>query len=239
MPRPNAQAGPLKQLHKLEVRCERWPGNLRTAADIAPDLGITAERLTSLADGGFAPHCRVDDGQPLFQTSELKQWAARNLLAKHGGSDLPMPVVINFEATRVKDFRGVPFELRCVENLRDITGETRRCGIYFLCLAGGIQYVGQSVNAAARIAEHAPKHRGPRVPEGGFKDFDKVYFLPWPADELDQIEGALIRALRPPLNGRTARGTMRCNGERAHDASVLESIGFGVKQTVDNQASAI
>jgi hypothetical protein len=56
--------------------------------------------------------------------------------------------------------------------------------------------------------------------------FDTVFFLPWPGDDLDRIEGALIRSLRPPFNGK------KCTLGKPHkDEEVLATLGALPAQT--------
>lgn len=66
----------------------------------------------------------------------------------------------------------------------------RRCGVYLLMLNGRIVYVGQSVNVFSRIHQHVGK-----------KKFDQVRLLPCKREDLNDLEGFLIRALMPDQNG--------------------------------------
>jgi hypothetical protein len=136
------------------------------------------------------------------------------LVDRIDGRDLPAPIRIVLPAKQAEDFRKVPTSLREIIGLCDITDEIMRTGIYFLCRDAALLYVGQSRNATARVAEHSKRY-----------ELDSVFFLPWPADDLNRLEAALIRALRPPLNGKSANGTMRTSlGERAGDAVLIASI---------------
>jgi hypothetical protein len=207
--------------HRIEIASAEWrsqkpdwPSGLRSAEDAARDLCISGERLASLADGGFAPHYRIDGGPPQFRTGELKRWAADYLIERIEGRDLPSPIRVIVSPPQVQDFRKVPTHLREIVGLCDITDEIMRTGIYFLCRDGALLYVGQSVNAASRVAEHYKRY-----------ELDTVFFLPWPGDDLNRLEAALIRALRPPLNGKGPNGTMRTSsGEKAGDAVLIASI---------------
>jgi hypothetical protein len=165
-----------------------WPIGLKSVEEAAQALAIDPARLIGLADGGFAPHYRVDGGGPLFRISELKAWAAQNMLQRWIGRGIPEPVVL--VAPRVLDFSKVPECLRMIANLCDVS-EFPRSGIYFLCHEGRLLYVGKSVNVSARIISHREHHQ-----------FDRAFFLPWPSDDLDRIEQAFIRHLVPPLNGK-------------------------------------
>jgi hypothetical protein len=201
-------------LRKLEGLTTEWPTGLKPCAEAARELAIPEERLSILADGGFAPHFRIDGGPPMFKIGELKRWAGVNLVEKANGRAIPEPVRIVLQADRVKDFRDVPECIREIVGLCDITGEVARTGIYFLCFKSELHYIGQSVNAASRIKSHIQRHQ-----------FDRVYFLPWPGDDLNRLEGALIRILQPRGNGRSVHGRMSCpNGDPAFDADVVEMI---------------
>jgi hypothetical protein len=85
----------------------------------------------------------------------------------------------------------VPISLCGIVGLCDPTKQFQRTGIYFLCRDGALLYVGQPSNVVDRISEHAKRY-----------EFDTVLFLPWPRVDLNRIEGALIRTLRPPLNAK-------------------------------------
>src|SRR5215471_9810159 len=157
--------------HKVEVITNEWPSQLATLDDAAQALHISTERLRGLADGGYAPHWRIDGGEPFFKISELKRWAANNLVEYVAGRSLPQPIRVVLPAERITDFRKVPIALREVVGLCDITHEILRTGIYFLCRGGMAVYVGQSGNVASRIGEHYKSH-----------DFDSALFLPWPKE---------------------------------------------------------
>jgi hypothetical protein len=86
-------------------------------------------------------------------------------------------------------------------------------GVYFLLDGEEIVYVGQSVNPCGRILQHL-----------GDKHFTRAFTLPVPARILDAAEGALIRHLRPRLNGNA--GPIF-----PEDAAILRSIGL----LVDNE----
>ncbi|MDH0342103.1 hypothetical protein [Chromobacterium haemolyticum] len=59
---------------------------------------------------------------------------------------------------------------------------------------GGIEYIGQSTNVFARLGHHASNKS---------MWFTKVGILAVPREQLNEVEGALIRAHNPPMN-RTA-----------------------------------
>lgn len=210
----NGKATMERPAHRIDGITNEWPTMLKSVEEAARDLGIETERLRGLADGGYAPHVRIDGGSPQFKIAELKRWAAVNMVERITGRDLPAPVRVIAPAELVRDFRKVPNSLREIAGLCDITDEIMRTGIYFLCRDGALIYIGQSVNAASRISDHYRKY-----------EFETVLFLPWPADDLNRIEAALIRALRPPLNGKSTNGKMRTSlGDVDGDSSLIASI---------------
>jgi hypothetical protein len=167
----------------------KWP-TLKSAREAAIAIGIEEQRLLDLADAQLAPHWRIDGGPPQFAISELKQWASRELLRKYDGRSIPTDLFIVYEAGKV-DLYAVPKAIQDLEGLRDATELLQlRSGIYFLCELGHVVYVGQSINVGSRISSHR-----------NGKDFDRIFFLPWPRFDLSRIEAALIKVLRPPLNG--------------------------------------
>lgn len=179
---------------------EKFPGSLKTAQEISAMVkgAISPERLVEFADAGYAPHWRIDGGPPMFQSVEAKAWLANNLAQRFVGLPLPSEVRISYEGPKPESILKVPPRIRMIEGLRDITKYADLSpGIYFLCRDEEVVYVGQSVSPLSRIAQHKNAHGGTGDAE---KDFNEVYFLPWPKSDLDGIEGALIRALAPEYN---------------------------------------
>lgn len=90
----NAVVPLVRPAHRIEGITNEWPTGLKSLEDAARDLGISVDRLMGLADGGYAPHFRVDGGPPQFKIGDLKRWAAVNLVDHVYGRDLPSPVRI-------------------------------------------------------------------------------------------------------------------------------------------------
>ena len=179
---------------------EEWPNKtLKPAGEAAEALHLSKERLLSLAEGGLAPHWRIDNGPPLFHIPELKKWVGRNLMTRYEGEDMQ----VELRAVQLPPAAGdVPQELAMVGGLREIPALDTVCGVYFLCDENSnILYIGQSIAPLSRLGQH--RSRG-RV-------FARAFLLPAPKAELDRIEGALIRHFNPPLNG--VGGTPSDNGE--------------------------
>lgn len=89
----------------------------------------------------------------------------------------------------------------------------QRCGIYFLLGAdGSILYIGQSVNAGARVLDHSRHgilHRGER------HSFHSWSFVPCEKKMLNFVESLYIHLLKPPLNG-----TQATTGEKVAPRSI-------------------
>ena len=202
-----------KPAHTITQLTDGWPSSLRTADEVCQGLGVNPERLIQLADSGYAPHWRIDNGPPLFRIGEVKDWLSQNILERINGKPLPQAVVVTVAKERINDYQNVPEQLRQIPGLFDISGEMRRSGIYFLCQDNELLYVGQSVSVSARISSH--HHEG---------KFNRVIFMPWPPDDLNSVEGALIRALRPPLNGQTVNGKVRGPTSTRGDEETLRLI---------------
>jgi hypothetical protein len=175
---------------------QKWPRALKTAKQAGNRFGVSAERLTELAKAGFAPHYRIDGGEPLFEPSELKRWLAENLTVTEC-KGLPTQIVVVNSGAAVDV---APEEIRHVAGLCDIS-HVLAPGIYFLCKDNRVVYVGQSVSPGSRVLSHRNDSRKP---------FDAVYFLSWPEWDLDRIETAFIKHLKPIHNktpGAVARMT--------------------------------
>lgn len=171
-----------------------WPAKLITAEEAAAETGVLAEHLLAWATQGICPHFRINGGVPQFRLSDLKKWMiAARVLEECLGSAKPE----NFTLRIISDKPNVddlPLELRSVGRVFDVSRNLLPTGVYFLYLGDRLQYIGQSVEPATRLSQH--RHSG--------KAFDRAFVIPVPAFMLDNVEGALIRYFRPPLNGNTA-----------------------------------
>ena len=196
----------------------KWPSSFKDAEDVAETLSISVEHVNSLADGGFMPHYRIDDGKPLFRLQDVKAWAANNILQECKGDRLPPRLFLQkMSEPPPFDVSKMPVELSGLEGLLDVShwvGPT--CGIYFLIKDRELAYIGQSVHAASRIVGHSQE-----------KSFNSAYFLPVPKSELNRVEGALIRFFEPPLNGRVVvGGKITAPAEKTPDAHTLDQLGL-------------
>jgi hypothetical protein len=77
------------------------PGALHSLDEAAVKVGVSAQRLADLADAGFAPHWRIDNGPPLFQVPDLKAWVNENLVVKNEGRGMTR-IADDFTAIRAR-----------------------------------------------------------------------------------------------------------------------------------------
>jgi len=181
-------------LHEVYVATDKWPSKLESAKQVASQVGIPADLLMSWAVQGVCPHFRVNGGEPLFRTPDVKRWMvnANIIEACPGIADFG-----HFTLRVISDKPNVtdlPIELRSVGRVFDVANNLLPTGVYFLYLNGVLQYIGQSIEPATRLSQH--QHSG--------KVFDRAFVIPVPSFLLNRVEGALIRHFRPPLNGKTA-----------------------------------
>lgn len=189
----------------------KWPSNLKSVEDVALRLGLTKAQVVTLCDDGYIPHFRCGEGVPMFKITEVMEWAAENIMTRCKGKPLPKtPINVCIQADHISHKGLIPESIRQIPGLRQINRSMFGSGIYFLCLRGVLIYVGQSRNVGQRLEAHVRS-----------KDFDTVYFLPWPSDDLDRVEGALIRALDPIGNGRVSGSERPFAPGRPHDDSSI------------------
>lgn len=208
------------EMEKLTIThmVDEWPSGLVGADEVSDKLGVTASRIIDLAHAGFVPHYRIDGGEVRFKLPEVRKWATKNILQYSKGRDLPEPVVVVAHKPRANP-QDVPYAIQAVPNLRDMGDFLVGSGVYFLCHNQEVVYVGQSVNIVARITAHTDKR------------FDRVFFLPWPKDDLDRVEGAFIRTLRPPLN-MTVRGGPAAPASKQDDAEVIRTLKLFTEEKI-------
>jgi hypothetical protein len=204
-----------KHVH-FATQSSGWPSALKKASDVAVTLGITEERVLELANALYIPHWRIDGGEPLFQISEVKQWASRNLLAYIGGQDLPIQLRVMIQPPPAVD---APESISEIANLRQVPIGEYPPGVYFLVHHDEVVYIGQSTNPMARIAQHTDK------------EFSSAYLLPVPSYALDAVEGALIRVMNPKLNSGN-KPIAYGPGNRNDDLQALKTYAPGLNPLV-------
>lgn len=192
-----------------------FPTGLKTAKEISESTTISEEKIISFADRGLMPHWRVDNGEPLFKIGEAKKWLGKNLVTRCNGSDFPVNIKVSPEALDA-DPDKAPIEIREIQGLKRIPIDDYAPCVYFLCKNNKVVYVGQSTSVANRVTSHKSS-----------KDFDDVYLVHAPKDSLNYIESALIRHLKPKLNGfasGTSKYSAPCFNE-SMDEELLTNIG--------------
>lgn len=85
------------------------------------------------------------------------------------------------------DEEALPGAIRPVAERVGLLTVERMSGIYFLMRGGSLVYIGKSVNVLGRLTAHPV-------------DFDQAFFLPVSRGAITQVEMALLRLIRPPLN---------------------------------------
>lgn len=166
---------------------------------------FTSDDLVKLARQILIPHYIITN--PLtkedtiwFIQAELIDWIIDNNLQYNRA--ILSPQIKFLEISTIKNIDKIPFELLSVANLFELPMEAIRTpsGIYFLCKNCKIQYIGQSVHIASRVSTHDAE---------GKKDFDSIFFIPIPTTELNEVEFALIKKYKPPLNGPGRKGELK------------------------------
>jgi len=162
---------------------------LITAEQVAEIVPLSTERILDLAESGYMPHIELD-GIVCFQKNKVKTWIKRNLVVVREGRCFPeMKIIKNNKADPIDR----PGPLKQLQDLQElplpVTGNTS--GVYFLCLADKIMYVGQSTQLVSRIGSHLTERS---------KDFDRVFFIFVPKCELNEVEAEFIHSLQPPYN---------------------------------------
>jgi hypothetical protein len=201
-------------MSKIEIN------RLKSASELKGKIKqiFTLEQLEQLAKNYGLPHYILlnpitKEELIYFDQSEIDEWVAANFLKKN---DCKTQLNLSFfyfnsDSHKIKDLSAVPKELININNLFEIPFEIINTppGVYFLCYRSEIVYIGQAKNVSFRVAEHIKERE---------KEFDTIYFIPCPINQLDVLESSLIRHIRPKYNiGRM--------GESRHtDKLVYESL---------------
>lgn len=163
-----------------------WPTGMKTAAMISEQVGLPEKRILELAEAQYIPHWRLDGGEPMFKVVEVKKWAAINILSRADGKSYPVELRVMVNPPDAVD---APLSIRDIPHLKSVP-LGYPAGVYFLVNGDEVVYIGQSVSPLARIGQHKDS-----------KEYDKAFMIPVPREELDHVEGALIRLFNPVLNG--------------------------------------
>lgn len=181
--------------HVIIHKTTEYPTGLKSANEIAGPDTLPLEKLIAYAESGYLPHYRIDGGDYLFKVSEVKSWISKNLMVRCNGADLPFNLKITVPAEQITE--QAPFSICNLKGLQQVPKYGFNSGVYFLCWGTEVVYVGQSTNPSTRIASHVSEAK---------KIFDRVYLLPVPEHDLNNVEGAFIDALKPKYQGGMRSG---------------------------------
>jgi len=149
---------------------------------------VSAETLLRYAKEGLAPCVWVEENGPYFFGKDISNWVKDNLFSLQEGRSLKaLSVCVEGAKAPLEDIP--PDLLSMGEMLRMVPCHSQMSGVYFLIKDSKVQYVGQSKNIMARVVAHTDK------------DFDRAFYIRVPLGELSNVEGFLIKHLRPELNG--------------------------------------
>lgn len=84
-----------------------------------------------------------------------------------------------------------PTEISNIRDLKSFPIHYLQSGIYFLVHKAKVVYIGQAICVVTRIGQHYIE---------GEKIFDSVWFVPIPKSDLNFIERAFIKLLKPKYN---------------------------------------
>lgn len=174
-------------------------------ADAASQLTrVSAARLVELADAGMAPCVRIDGGQPFFLRKDIISWVKDHLVEVQSGRSIGDPIVVRAKDYGPPKWADLPDALKpMLDHLSEFHDALFPPCVYFLVLDREVVYVGQSVSVPSRLVQHRKD-----------KKFDRVYVLPCAQSELNEVEAAFIRILKPSLNGNA--GPMAKEIELSH-----------------------
>ena len=164
-------------------------GNLYTAEGVANRFYIPVDSVKELSANGFMPHYRIRGiEEPLFELNETKEWIAANLIEHTSGEKLPAPKIVVVRDGIDSSLVGLaPTSISSIPGLMQFNPELFS-GVYFLCLKNEVVYVGQSVAIPSRVKQH------------GDKEYDRIFFLRVPINQLTEVETRFITALNPIFN---------------------------------------
>jgi hypothetical protein len=190
--------------HHPGMESEKLPIGLLSSDELSERLQkshrfpVPASRIVELAVSGHLPCWWWQDGEtrhgPYFQIGRVKDWLVQNgWICEQSGIPFPGRLVVQLtppssqQALRTTELPTVLRGMAC-----GLFPVNHTCpGVYFLICGDDVVYVGQSLNVAARVSSHISEKK---------KAFDKAVYLPVPQSDLNLVERAFIRALRPLYN---------------------------------------
>jgi hypothetical protein len=169
----------------------QYPTGLKTAQEIAEATKLLSiERIIELSKSGYLPHYLIDNNVYLYNQAEVRRWIDINITTRSEGKNFPDVIRLNVPALAITD--QPPKSIWNIPNLQQIPKHSYQTGVYFLCKEDEVVYVGQSINPATRISTHNQDVQ---------KNFDRVYLMPVPESELNDVEGSFIHHLQPSQQG--------------------------------------
>ena len=177
-----------------------------TQGPAARYLGISPSFLKQLIDRGTAPPFHVIGTLRIFLREDLDRWIQARRVEPTPGPPVRIKAPMAKVGVRARK-ELIPVELNDVLPPRsqlcavDPVESSSGPGIYFLCAAGKVVYVGQTIDRDGRLKDH--RQRGMK--------FDSVFWLPCKKERLDDTEAYFISSLMPSLNkkGNPANITIR------------------------------
>ena len=179
---------PTMQAQILGYSDGAWP-KFATAKDVEKVTGIEEAKVLRYAKDGVCPHVRIDGKKYLFIKSHIIRWLRENVLEIYEGCSLePLPVLVSQMCPA-----NVPKALQMAA--KRLVEVSHISGVYFLCEADDVVYVGQSIDVTTRIRQHTDKQ------------FDRALCLPCPEQDLNRVEAAFIGFFKPKYNiGKNSGG---------------------------------
>lgn len=169
----------------------KYPTGLKTAQEIFESTKLlSVERIIELSKSGYIPHYLIDDNVYLYNQTEVRRWININITQRNEGKNFPDVIRLNVAGLSPTD--RPPNCIWNIPHLQQIPKYSYQTGVYFLCKGDEVVYVGQSINPAGRISTHN---------QDAEKNFDRVYLMPVPESELDDVEGSFIHHLQPSQQG--------------------------------------
>ena len=149
---------------------------------------LTADEITKLAENGTLPCIRVLNSPPRFDKHETATYISKHLVQFQAAAPIPIRITL---------IEQQPIPLQIPDALSVLSHKIFQYPIhikfpcvYFLVRESKVVYVGQSTNLGFRICAHAKDE----------KDFDSVFYMNVPEDNLLAVESAFIAHYKPEYN---------------------------------------
>lgn len=162
---------------------------------------FTPERLESLAKSRVIPHVLVDSKHLRFFKTETMRAVISKYAEELDAIEPYKPVPVFTRNPRLIEKEAIPLQLRgLLPLLNEVNHHTIR-GVYFLCHAAEVVYVGSSENIYARLPTHAHD-----------KKWERVFYLPVGIFMIE-IEAAFITLIQPKYNKNLPCKSVKAKGK--------------------------